>query len=55
MAKEAGIQFGNIQLIDSVHSEASDNPNKDEKRKHDGKRPRDPDAKWGVKGKQNTK
>jgi len=54
-AKEAGIQFGNIQLIDSVHSEANVNPNKDEKRKDDGKGPRDPNAKWGVKGKQKPK
>lgn len=55
MAREAGIEFGNIQLIDSVHSEANVNPNKDEKRKDDGKGPRDPDAKWGVKGKQKPK
>ena len=55
MAKEGGIEFGNIQLIDSVHSEANVNTTKDEKRKNDDKGPRDPDAKWGVKGKQKSK
>ena len=55
VAQQSGIKFGTIQLIDSVHSEANVNPSKDQSRKDDGKEPRDPDAKWGVKGKQKSK
>ena len=51
IAKEAGVEFGSIQVIDSVHSEANVNPAKDKQRKDDGKGPRDPDAQWGAKGK----
>jgi transposase, IS5 family len=49
MALESGIQFGSIQIVDSVHSIANVNTAKDEKRKKHGKGPRDPDATWGVK------
>ncbi len=55
MALASGIQFGSLQVIDSVHSEANVNTAKDKGRKDDGKGPRDPDAKWGVKGKHKAK
>jgi transposase len=55
IAQQSGIKFGTIQIIDSVHSEANVNTTKDQSRKDDGKGPRDPDAKWGVKGKQKSK
>jgi IS5 family transposase len=49
IALESGIQFGSIQILDSVHSIANVNIPKDEGRKKKGKAPRDPDASWGVK------
>ena len=55
IALSSGIQFGTLQVIDSVHSEANVNTAKDKGRKEDGKGPRDPDAKWGVKGNQKAK
>jgi len=48
-ALESGIQFGSIQIVDSVHSAANVNIRKDERQQKKGKGPRDPDAKWGVK------
>jgi IS5 family transposase len=51
IAKAKGIEFGSIQLVDSVHSEADVNTAKDKNRKKHGKGPRDPDAQWGAKGK----
>jgi transposase len=45
-----GVKFGSIQIIDSVHSIANVNTDKDKKRQDkDGKGPHDPDAHWGVK------
>mgnify|MGYP001179287689 CR=1 FL=1 len=55
MALTSGIQFGTLQVVDSVHSAANVNTAKDHGRKEDGKGPRDPDAKWGVKGNQKAK
>jgi len=55
IAIDSGIQFGNLQVIDSVHSEANVNTAKDKKRKDDGNGPYDPDAKWGAKGKRKFK
>lgn len=55
IALASGIQFGSLQVIDSVHSEANVNTAKDKGRKDDGKGPHDPDAKWGVKGSQKAK
>lgn len=52
---EKGIEFGNIQIIDSVHSIANVNTKKDASRKKKGKEPRDPDAKWGAKHKRKVK
>jgi len=49
MALRSGIQFGSIQIVDSVHSVADVNTDKDQSRQRKGKGPRDPDAKWGVK------
>lgn len=49
IALQKGIQFGSIQIVDSVHSIAHVNPEKDQKRQDKGDGPRDPDARWGVK------
>ena len=54
-ALTSGIQFGSLQVIDSVHSEANVNTAKDHGRKECGKGPRDPDAKWGSKGNKKVK
>jgi IS5 family transposase len=50
-AREKGIGFGTIQVLDSVHTVADVNVEKDKQRQEKGGRPpRDPNAKWGVKG-----
>jgi IS5 family transposase len=54
-AREKGVQFGAIQLIDSVHSVADVNTAKDKKRQEKGKGPHDPDARWGAKHKRKVK
>lgn len=51
-----GVKFGSIQVIDSVHSIADVNTDKDQKRQEkEGKGPHDPDAQWGVKHKRKVK
>jgi transposase len=50
VARDAGISFGPVQLIDSTHSIADVNVSKEDKRKDDDQEPRDPDARWGCKG-----
>jgi transposase len=50
-----GVKFGSIQIIDSVHTLADVNTDKDQSRQHKGKGPRDPDAQWGVKHKHKVK
>ena len=55
IAQRGGIRFGAIQIIDSVHSIADVNTDKDQKRQGKGKGPRDPDAHWGVKHKRKVK
>lgn len=55
IALEKGIQFGSIQLIDSVHSIAKVNTAKDQQRQNKGKGPKDPDARWGAKHKHKVK
>jgi len=56
IAREKGIHFGTIQVLDSVHTVADVNVEKDEKRQNkDGKPPRDPNAKWGVTGSRRVK
>lgn len=54
-ARQKGIQFGTIQLIDSVHTAANVNTDKDQTRGGKGKGPHDPDAKWGAKHKHKVK
>ena len=49
LAREKGIVFGSVQIIDSTHSVADVNVGKDKKRKHQGQPPRDGSARWGVK------
>ena len=55
-ATRKGIKFGSIQIIDSVHTIADVNTDKDRQRKDKGKKPpRDPDASWGVKHQRKVK
>ena len=50
IAQEKGVRFGSIQVMDSVHTVADVNTEKDQRRqKKEGKPPRDPHARWGVK------
>ncbi len=49
LAQEQGIRLGSIQVVDSVHTVAQVNVEKQRRRERDGKPPRDPDAGWGVK------
>ncbi len=50
VAMDKGIAFGQIHTVDSVHTSALVNIPKDTFRKErEGKGPRDPDARWGVK------
>ncbi len=55
MAVDSGIQFGSIQIVDSVHSIANVNTAKDQVRQKHGEEPHDPDARWGVKHKRKVK
>ena len=48
IALEKGIKLGALQVIDSVHTVADVNVEKDEKRQRDGQPPRDGSARWGV-------
>lgn len=50
IAKENGVVFGSIQVIDSTHTTADVNMAKDKAMMAKGKEGRDPDAKIGVKG-----
>lgn len=49
VAREAGIRFGSVQVIDSVHTVADVNVEKDRAREKRGQGSRDTDAGWGVK------
>lgn len=49
-AAKQGIQFGQVQVVDSVHTLANVNFDKDQRRQKGGRLPRDPDARWGAKG-----
>jgi len=55
IALQSGIQFGSIQIVDSVHSVANVNTDKDQRRQNKAAGPRDPDARWGVKHKRKVK
>lgn len=50
--REHGIPFGTIHALDATHTTADVNTGKDHERKNDGRLPRDPDASWGVKGRE---
>ena len=55
-ALEAGVTFGAIQVVDSTHTIADVNVAKDDqRRKKEGKPPRDGGAAWGAKGKKTVK
>jgi transposase, IS5 family len=55
LAKEKGIPFGKIQVVDATHSIADVDVQKDKERKDGGAKPRDDDAAWGSKGRRNMK
>ena len=50
IAREKGVKFGKLQVVDSVHVVADVNISKDRQRQKEGKLPRDKDAGWGAKG-----
>jgi transposase len=50
-AQEYGLRLGELQVLDSVHTQANVNNDKDRKRQEKGKEPRDPDARVVNKGK----
>ena len=49
-----GVQFGDLQILDSVHTQADVNKAKDQRRQERGGRPRDPEARVVNKGKRNV-
>jgi IS5 family transposase len=49
IALEEGVKFGKVQVLDSVHTIANVNVQKDEKRQEQGKGRREPGSRWGVK------
>jgi len=50
LAKEKGIEFGKLQVVDSTHTEADVDVEEEDRRRRGGGGPRDSDAHWGVKG-----
>ncbi len=48
-AKRLGVEFGEVQVLDAVHTHADVNIDRDNGRKKKGKGPVDKDARWGVK------
>lgn len=50
-AKRAGLAFGELQILDSVHTQADVDLAKEKERHDDGRPPRDPDARVVRKGK----
>lgn len=50
-AKEHGLAFGELQVLDSVHTQADVDNAKEKERHDDGRPPRDPDARVVHKGK----
>ena len=55
IAMESGVTFGPLQIIDSTHSVADVNTQKENHRKEQGKLPRDASAQWGVKHKKTVR
>jgi len=53
-AREAGIQLGSIQVVDSVHTVADVDNDADRRRQDQGRPPRDPQAQLVKKGKQSV-
>jgi len=49
-----GVQFGDLQILDSVHTQADVNNAQDQRRQERGSRPRDPQAGVVNKGKRNV-
>lgn len=49
-ARAYGVQLGELQVLDSVHTQADVNNDQDRKRQEGGKKPRDPDARVVNKG-----
>lgn len=49
-----GVQFGDLQILDSVHTQADVNNAQDQRRQEHGGRPRDPQAGVVNKGKRNV-
>ena len=55
LAKEKGISFGQIQVVDATHTVADVDVKKDDERKKRGEGPRDEDAAWGSKGRKKVR
>jgi IS5 family transposase len=55
VARDQGVNFGKLQLVDSSHTIADVDVDKDKERRGGGKPPRDADAKWGNKGRRRFK
>jgi head-tail adaptor len=49
-AQAYGLELGELQVLDSVHTRADVNNDKDRERQEAGKEPRDPDARVVNKG-----
>jgi len=49
-ARAQGLELGSLQVLDSVHTQADVNLDKDDKRQSQGQAPRDPDARVVDKG-----
>lgn len=49
LARESGVEFGSLQILDSTHTVPDVNVEKDGRRKKGGQPLRDPNARWGVK------
>jgi len=55
LAREKGILFGRIQVVDATHSIADVDVGKDNERRGGGAKPRDEDAAWGSKGRKRVR
>jgi IS5 family transposase len=55
LAKEKGIKFGRIQVVDATHSIADVDTKKDKDRRDKDGKPRDGGASWGSKGRRKIK
>lgn len=55
LAKDKGIQFGRIQVVDATHSIADVDVSEDDERRDGGAKARDEDAAWGSKGRRRVR